>query len=90
VRPGAIERDEVRLLALGQLGLLAAEAALGLGDLHALARARAPDVGLDLGDHGPDVEEQPSHRVGGVVDRAAEVEAHLAAREVLDDVAGVG
>jgi hypothetical protein len=54
------------------------------------SRVRAHEVGLELGDHGQDVEEQSSDRVGWVMDRAAEVELDLAAREVLDDVASVG
>jgi hypothetical protein len=73
VLAGAVERDEVCLMRRGELGLLAAQPALGLGDLHALACARANQVGLELSDHGQHVGQQPPDRIGRVVHRAAEV-----------------
>ena len=87
---GPVQRDEMRLLARCELGLLAAQATLGLGKLHALARARANQVGFELGDHGQHVEQEASDRVGRVVHRATEVELDLALGEVVDDVARVG
>src|SRR4051812_29509827 len=51
VLSGVMEGDEVLFLAWCELGLLATEAALGLGDLHAFARACAYEVGFELGDH---------------------------------------
>jgi hypothetical protein len=54
------------------------------------SRVRADEIGLELGDHGQHVEEQSPDGAGRVVDRAAEVELDLAAREVLDNVARVG
>ena len=73
----AVQLEEVLLLARRELGLLAAQAALGLGDLHALARARAYEIGFELGDHGQNVEQQPPDGVGGVVHGAAQVQAGL-------------
>jgi hypothetical protein len=46
--PGAVQRDEVGLLAGAELGLLAAQPALGAGDVHALAGAHPDQVGLEL------------------------------------------
>lgn len=82
--------DEVRLLLGVEFGLLAAQPALGLGDLHPLAGAHPDQVGLELRDHGQHVEQQPAYRIAGVVHRAADVELDTAAGEVFDDVAGVG
>ena len=59
----------------GELGLLAAELALVLGDLHAFAGAGADEIGFEFGDHGQDVEEEFSDGVGGVVDGSAEARA---------------
>ena len=46
----AVERDEVLFLGGGELGLLATELSLGLGDLHAFAGA--DEVRFEFGDHG--------------------------------------
>jgi len=48
---GSVQRDEVRLLARVELGLFAAQAALGLRDPHALAGPQPDEVGFELGDH---------------------------------------
>ena len=52
VLAAAVQLEEVLLVARRELGLLAAQAALGLGDLHAFARARAYEIGFELGEHG--------------------------------------
>jgi hypothetical protein len=85
-----VEGDEVFFLGGGELGLPAAQAALGLGDLHAFAGSCADEVGFEFGDHGQDVEQESADGVGGVVDVSAEAELDVALGEVLDDVAGVG
>ncbi len=54
------------MLAAVEPGLLAAQSALGLGDLHALAGAEPGQVGLELGNHGQDVEQKPPDGIGGV------------------------
>ena len=90
VPAAAVQGHEVFFLGGGELGLLAAQAALGLGDLHALPGPRADEVGLEFGDHRQDVEQQPADRVGGVVDVSAQAELDVPFGEVLDDVAGVG
>jgi hypothetical protein len=43
--------DQVRFLTTVELGVLAAQPALGLGDLHALAGAQPDQVGLDYVDN---------------------------------------
>src|SRR4051794_18413424 len=58
-------------LLVGELGLLAAELAAGAGDRHALARAQADEVGLELGKGGENVEEHLPHWIGRVVDARA-------------------
>jgi hypothetical protein len=92
VLAAVVEGDEVFFLGLGELGVLAAELALGLGDLHAFAGAGAgaDEVGFEFGDHGQDVEEELADGVGGVVDGSAEAELDVAFGEVFDDVACVG
>ena len=72
-----VERNEVFFLGRGELGLLAAELALGLGDLHAFAGAGADEVGFEFGDHGQDVEEEFADGVGGVVDGSAEADPFM-------------
>jgi hypothetical protein len=49
--------DEVRLLRGFELGLLAEQSALGLGDLHALPRPYPDQARLKLSDHRKDVEQ---------------------------------
>ena len=56
-----------------ELGLLPAEPALGFGDLHALPGPQTDQVGLELGDHGQHVKQQPANRVGRIMYRAAAV-----------------
>ncbi len=84
------EVHEVGLLAGVELGLLAAQLALGLGHPHSFARTQPDQVGLELGDHRQHVEQQPADRIVRVVHRPAEVEADLPAGELLGDGAGVG
>ena len=62
------ELDQVPGLVGGQLRLLAFEVSLGAGDSHAFAGPHPDQVGLKLGDHGEDVEQQPTYGVGGVMD----------------------
>lgn len=88
--PALVQLDEVQLLARGELGLAAAELAGGACDLESFAGAHADQVGLGLGDHRQDVEEESTDGVGRVMDRAAEAQLHLAGRELVDDVARVG
>jgi hypothetical protein len=87
---GLVQCDQVSLLGLRQLGLLAPEPALGLGDGHALAGAHSDQVGFELCNRAEDVEQQPTDRVGRVVDAAAEVQGHALARQLIGDVARVG
>jgi hypothetical protein len=47
-------------------------------------------VGLELGDHGEHVEQQPADRVVRVVHRPAQAQPDLPAGELLGDGTGVG
>ncbi len=84
-----MQRHQVRFLTHIELRLLAAKTALGLGYPHPFPGAHADQVALELRHHGQHVEQQPAHRVGGVVHRPAEAELDLAAGEVLYDGPGV-
>ena len=77
-------------LATVELELLAAQPALGLGDLHPFTRTEPDQVGLELSHHGQNVEQQSTDGVGGVVDRPAQREADLPGGEFVGDGAGVG
>src|SRR5664280_2043609 len=72
-------------LAMVEFGLLAPEMPLGLRDLHALASPQPNEIGLELGNHGENVEEQPSDGIGGIVDRPTQIETHLSNREFVGD-----
>jgi hypothetical protein len=63
-----IEADEVGFLELGEFGLLSAEPALGLGDLHAFTGPSPYEVGFTFGNHGQDVEQQSANRIRRIVD----------------------
>jgi len=84
------QRDQVRLLATVELGLFATQPTLGLGDLHALDRAKPDQVGPELSHHRKHVEQQSTDRVGGVVDRPTKREADLPRGEFVGDPSGVG
>jgi alpha-beta hydrolase superfamily lysophospholipase len=68
----------------------ALQPALRLRDLHAFDGAQPDQVGLELGHHGEDVEQQPSDGVGGVIDRPAEAEADLPCGQFVGDRPSVG
>jgi hypothetical protein len=80
----------VRFLPPIELGLFPPQAALCLSDLHALAGAQLDQVGLELGNHGEDVEQQPADRVGGVINRRTQGEADLAGGEFVGDRSASG
>jgi hypothetical protein len=86
----AHEEDAVGFLASVELGLLATQAAFGLGNFYALSGAQPDQVGLELSDHGEDVKQQAAERVGGVIDRRTQGEADLSAGEFVGDSSGVG
>jgi hypothetical protein len=48
------------------------------------------EVGLELRDHGLDIEQQAADRVVGVVDRPAEVEPDLSCGELIGDRSSIG
>jgi hypothetical protein len=85
-----VQLHQVRLLACRQLGLLAAQAALGLATGRPSRGAQLDQVGLEHGDHRQDVEQQTPDGVGGVVDGAGEVERDAAVSELGEDVPCVG
>jgi hypothetical protein len=73
----------------GLSGLLAPEPTFGLGDSHALLGPEADEVGLDFGDHGQHVEQQPPDRVGRVIHGATEAEPDTPSRQLVGDRPGV-
>lgn len=82
--------DEVGFLAGAELRLPAALPTTGASHLHTLAGSHPDEVGLEFGDHGQDVEQQPADGVGGIMDGSAEVELDLAGGELVSDVASIG
>src|SRR4051794_37879351 len=72
------------------LGCLPRSRPLGLGDLHALDGAKSDQVGLELRDHRENVEQQPTDRVGRVIDRAAQAQADLPGGEFVGDRPRIG
>ena len=81
-----VHLEEVPLLGATELWLPAAEVAFGLGDLHPFARASSNEVGLELGHHREDVEQQPADRIVGVVNGTADVELDVLRGQLVDDV----
>jgi hypothetical protein len=67
----------VRFLFPVEFGLLPAEPALGLRDLHAFASTQPDQVALELRDHGENVEQKSADGVGGVVDRPSQATRRL-------------
>ena len=80
----------MRLLATVEPGLFATQPTLGLGDLHALAGTKPDQVGLELSHHRKHIDHQPADRVGGVVDRPAQVQSDLAGSQLIRNRARVG
>lgn len=74
VGSGVMERDQVCFLTGAELRLLASKSSTGARDLHPLASAHPDQVGFKFSDHRQYVEQQPPYGIGGIVDRAAEVE----------------
>jgi hypothetical protein len=73
---------------LESFGCFPREAALRLGDRHALAGPRPDQVCLDFGDHAQDVEEKTAYGIGRVVDGAADSQLDFprAARRVDNEI----
>ncbi|AOX66225.1 hypothetical protein BJK06_11070 [Curtobacterium sp. BH-2-1-1] len=86
VRASFVDLEEVALLRGAEFGLPAAEVAFRFRDLHSFARSGADEVGLELGHHREDVEQQPANGVVRVVDGAADVELDVLGGEFVDDV----
>jgi hypothetical protein len=60
VLAGGHQADQVGFLSRVELGLLAAQPALGLRDPHPFLGPQPDEVGLELRDHGQHVEQQPA------------------------------
>ena len=86
VRSRSEYRNRVSFLCFGELGLLSAQSALCRGDGDPFSGSCTDQVCLEFANHGPDIESEIAHGIGGVVDRAAEVEFGLARGEFIDDV----
>lgn len=77
---GLVHPAQLPLLLLGQLGLLAAQIALGPGDGHALSGAQADQVGLELGEGSV----SSVHAIARVLDPAMTALAHEGAAAYRD------
>lgn len=75
VRASFVDLEEMALPRGAELGLPAAEVAFRFRDLHSFARSGADEVGLELGHHREDVEQQPADGVvrqtGSATERCA-------------------
>ena len=85
-----VELDEVSSLRRLELGLLASEVSLGPGDLQTFAGSHADEIGLELGHHRQNIEQQATDRVGGVMDRSADADADAAFGQLIENLAGIG
>ena len=72
-----------------QLRLLTAQPTVGFSDLHPLPGPHPDQVGFELSDHREHIEQQPAHRIGGIVNRAAEAELDVPLGQLVEDVAGI-
>jgi hypothetical protein len=86
---GGLHADQLALFLVRQFVLLAAQLSLGAGDGHALTRAQADQIGLELGKGGKDVEEHPAHRIGRVMHRDPQCQPHAARLQLGRDGAGI-
>jgi YD repeat-containing protein len=77
-------------LAMVEFGLLALEVTFGLRHFHSFTSPQTDEVGLELGNHGEDVEEQPPDRIGGIVDGPTQVEAHNGLGQLTSTTNGAG
>ena len=78
--------NQVCFLFLGELGLLSAQLPLCLGDSHAFPRSCTDQVRLEFGNHGQDIEKEPTHGISGVVDGTTDAELDLTTGEFINDV----
>ena len=85
VLAGLEQRDKVSFLPGVELGLLATQSSIGLGDFHPFSGAEPNEVGFELRDHGQHVEQQAADRVVGVTNRPAEIEPDLSCGELVGD-----
>ena len=83
-----VQLEQVFGLVRLQLGLLTAKRPLALA-IFIPSRVRPDQVGFEPGDHREHVEQQPAHRIGGIVNRAAEAELDVPLGQLVEDVAGI-
>src|SRR5437868_7686800 len=69
---GLVLSHQMSLLTCRQLGLLAAELALGPGDSHALTGSHPQQIHFEFSEHGQHIEEHLGHGVARVVDASAQ------------------
>jgi len=80
----------VGFLARTEFGLFPAQPSLAPRDSHSFPGPSTGQVGFKLGDHRQRREQEPADRIGGVVNRPADVEPNTGCGELIDDVARVG
>ena len=89
VATGVVQLQQVLGLIRLQLRLLATQPTLRLRNLHPFPGAHLDQVGFELCHHRQYVEQQPAHRVGRIMNRAAETELHVPPGQLVQDVASV-
>jgi hypothetical protein len=67
----------------------AAQPTLGPRHLHPFPGAQSDQVGFELRHHCQHVEQQPPHRIGRIMDRAAKTEPDVSPRELVENVPGI-
>jgi hypothetical protein len=77
---GFQQSTNLSFLAMVEFGLLAPEVPLGFGDLDSFASPQPNEIRLEFGNHGQDVEEEPSDGIGGIEDGPTQIETHLSNR----------
>ena len=82
--------NQVLGLVQGQLRLLTAQVTFGSRDARAFAGPSPDQIGLELSHHRQYVEQQPTDRIGGIVEGSTHAEPDLLGRELGQDVAGIG
>jgi hypothetical protein len=72
-----------------ELGFAASQASLGVRDPHAFLGSQPDEGGLEFRDHRQYIEQQPAHRVVGVVHRPAQAEPDMPGGQLVGDGPGI-
>jgi hypothetical protein len=89
VGAGSMDGEQVTTFGGREFWLFPAELAFGFRDCHPFACSHSDQVGLELCDHAEDVEKQPAHGIGGIVDRSAKAQGDALPCQLVSDITGV-